>query len=69
MPNLSVLENSLLKRGRTERPTSNRLRVGSVELDQDTHEVWRDGELSYALVSSEEERTLRRLAEKLAAPA
>jgi anti-sigma factor RsiW len=31
--------------------------------------LWRDGELGYALVSSEDERTLRRLAEKLAAPA
>jgi anti-sigma factor RsiW len=31
--------------------------------------LWRDGELGYALVSSEGERTLRRLAEKLAAPA
>jgi anti-sigma factor RsiW len=31
--------------------------------------LWRDGELGYALVSSADERTLRRLAEKLAAPA
>jgi anti-sigma factor RsiW len=31
--------------------------------------LWRDGELGYALVSSEDERTLMRLAEKLAAPA
>ena len=31
--------------------------------------LWRHGELGYALVSSEDERTLRRLAEKLAAPA
>ncbi|GAA0630472.1 two-component system response regulator PhoP [Kutzneria viridogrisea] len=37
--------NVLLKRGRTERQASNRLRVGAVELDQDTHEVWKDGEL------------------------
>jgi two-component system OmpR family response regulator len=37
--------NVLLKRGRTERAPSNRLRVGHVELDQDTHEVWRGGEL------------------------
>jgi anti-sigma factor (TIGR02949 family) len=31
--------------------------------------LWRDGELGYALVSSEDERTLIRLAEKLGAPA
>jgi anti-sigma factor RsiW len=31
--------------------------------------LWRDGELAYALVSSEGERTLRQLAEKLATPA
>jgi anti-sigma factor RsiW len=31
--------------------------------------LWRDGELGYALVSSEDEHTLRRLAEKLATPA
>jgi anti-sigma factor RsiW len=31
--------------------------------------LWRDGELGYAVVSSEDEQTLRRLAEKLAAPA
>jgi hypothetical protein len=31
--------------------------------------LWRDGELGYALVSSEDGRTLIRLAEKLGAPA
>jgi anti-sigma factor RsiW len=31
--------------------------------------LWRDGELGHALVSSDDERTLMRLAEKLAAPA
>ena len=31
--------------------------------------LWRDGELGYALVSSEDERTLIRFAEKLGAPA
>jgi anti-sigma factor RsiW len=31
--------------------------------------LWQNGELGYALVSSEDEQTLRRLAEKLAAPA
>ena len=35
--------NVLLKRGRSESPVTNRLRVGDVELDQDTHEVWRAG--------------------------
>jgi two-component system OmpR family response regulator len=35
----------LLKRGRTEVRRSERLRAGKVELDEATHEVWRNGEL------------------------
>jgi two-component system OmpR family response regulator len=35
----------LLKRGRSVRQAGERLRVGRVELDSDTHEVWSGGEL------------------------
>jgi two-component system OmpR family response regulator len=35
----------LLKRGRSVRQAGERLRVGRVELDPDTHEVWSGGEL------------------------
>jgi two-component system OmpR family response regulator len=37
--------NVLLKRGRSAPRPAERMRAGLVELDADTHEVWRDGEL------------------------